>query len=153
MSITDERPAAEAVCKNAATVNLPFSQTIIFPGNDRPIEENIFVISMREVAKSRQDWVSEQYAGRNLLLDEAKADAIRKEQLAQPLYGTFTVVGCITYFYRNGNATDQTGFILDVYRPCAESPVGECAFNMGHPATYNQEDILVRESHRGLFAK
>jgi hypothetical protein len=153
LSLTEESDAAKKVCKDAFGQNLEFLKVMILPDEDLPIEERAFVIGMQEIIKDRMDRIDYQYAGRIAMLGKEQADAIRDEEMAQQLFSTFTIVGCITYTYRGGNALGQTAFILDVDRPCPESPVGKCAFDVSRPRKYGDKDVMGTEVRRGLFAR
>lgn len=85
---------------------------------------------MIDIVNDRRKKIDDQYAGAAAVLGKAEGDPLKKEGLAGPLASTFVIVGCITYSYRNGNAFGQTAFILGVDRPCQQSPVGKCAFDV-----------------------
>jgi hypothetical protein len=78
---------------------------------------------------------------------------IGTQEITQPPFSAFSIVGCITYAYRDGNAWGQTAFIIDVDRPCPESPVGKCAFDVSRPRKYGSKDVMGTEVRRGLFAR
>jgi hypothetical protein len=153
LSITEESDAAKKVCKDAFGQNLEFLKIMILPDEDLPIEDHAFLIGMQEITKARMARIDYQSAGRLAMLGKEEADAIRDEEMAQPLSSTFTIVGCITYAYRGGNALGQTAFILDVDRPCPESPVGKCTFDVSRPRKYGAKDVMGTEVRRGLFAR
>jgi hypothetical protein len=153
LSITEESDTAKKVCKDAFGQNLEFLKIMILPDEDLPIEDHDFLIGMQEILKDRIHRLDYQYAGRIAMFGKEEADAIRDEEMAQPLSSTFTIVGCITYSYRGGNALGQTAFILDVDRPCPESPVGKCTFDVSRPKKYGAKDVMGTEVRRGLFAR
>ena len=152
LSTTEESDTAKKVCGDALGQHSDLN-VMILPDEDRPIEENNFVIGMREIINDRMERINYQYTGRIAMLGKEQADVIRNEEMAQPLFSTFTIVGCITYAYRGGNALGQTAFILDVDRPCPESPVGKCTFDVSRPRQYGDKDVIGTEVRRGLFAR
>jgi hypothetical protein len=153
LSITDERSAAEAACKDAADRTYRSIQTIIFPDEEQPLDDWVFVISTSDIKKHRRDEAALQYAGRLVMLGKERADEMMQEDLARPLFSTFTVAGCVTYFYRDGRASGQTAFLLDITRRCLESPVGKCAFDVSHVAEFGPETMWITEIRRSVFAR
>jgi hypothetical protein len=150
---TEESDAVIKICKDALGQNLEDLKVMILPDEDIPIQERTFPITVQEIRKNRMDWIDFQYAARMAMLGKEKADEIRDEEMAQPLFSTFRIAGCITYTYRGGNALGQTAFILDVDRPCAESPVGKCLFDVSRPRGYGAKEMMGTEVRRGLFAR
>jgi hypothetical protein len=47
----------------------------------------------------------------------------------------------------------KTAFVLDIFRPCTESPVGECAFEVSRRRDYEADEIKVKEYNRDLLAE
>jgi hypothetical protein len=150
---TEESDAVKKICKDALGQHLDDLKVMILPDEDIPIEERTFLITVQEIRKNRMNWIDFQYAARMAMLGKEKADEMRDEEMAQPLFSTFRIAGCITYAYRDGNALGQTAFILDVDRPCQESPVGKCTFDVSRPREYRDKDVMGTEVRRGLFAR
>ena len=150
---TEESDAVGKVCNDALGQHVEDLKVMILPDEDIPIEERTFLITVQEIRKNRLDWIDFQYAARMAILGKEKADEIRDEEMAEPLFSTFRIAGCITYAYRGGNALGQTAFILDVDRPCPESPVGKCSFDVSRPREYGAKEVMGTEVRRGLFAR
>jgi hypothetical protein len=144
-SFTEAAPAARAVCKGAFAKNLEWLQSMIFPDEEREIEIiGGFYTSMQDIMNERMDQVDFQYNGSIPFVGKEKAEARKKEDLALPLRAGFTVVGCILYSYRGGNAFGQTAFLLDLNRSCPEiSPLAKCSFDVRPGKKYLADEILV----------
>jgi len=153
LATTNEHVVAEAACKEASGRKPRDVDAIVFPGEDVPIEDGSFTINMRDIARDRSNRISEQYNAGKAYFGEEKAQTRRQQEMAQPLFTSFTIVGCITYSYRDRKAIGQTAFILDVYRRCPETPAARCTFDMSHERDYPAGDMSVSEVRSGLFAK
>jgi hypothetical protein len=87
------------------------------------------------------------------ITDEYSEEA-RRKKLAQSVFSSFTVIGCIIYSYRARSASGQTAFALDVDKSC-EPYIGplKCTFDVSHSAEYGAGNLIITESDRGLFAR
>jgi hypothetical protein len=143
MSLTQALPAARAICNEDPGKHLEFDQSMIFPDEDRDIQDNTFTIGIQEIKNRWVARITSQYP-----------EARWKELLANPVFSSFTVIGCIIYSYRDRSASGQTAFAFDVAKSC-EPDIGpfKCAFDASHPAKYRADDMLITESFVGLFAR
>jgi hypothetical protein len=144
MSLTEVTSAARAACDEDPSKHLEFDQSMIFPAEDRHIQSSPFIIGNQEIKNRWMERIIEEYTG------EA-----RRQQLAQPIRTSFTVIGCIIYSYRDRSAAGQTAFALDIHRSC-EIDLGRypmCSFDVSHLAEYPADDLVITESFTGLFAR
>jgi hypothetical protein len=151
-SLDKQASAARTVCEDASK-HLEFTQIMIFPDEGRHLWDRGFTINMQEIIDRRMEQIAFQYNESIPYVGKEKAEAKRQEELANPIFDAFTVVGCLVYSYRSGRAYGKTAFVLDIDKPCQESPVGKCAFDVSHRAEYRADEMLVTESDRALFAR
>jgi hypothetical protein len=141
MSSTEETPAARAICSEDPWKNLEFNHSMIFPDEERHIHGGPFTIGIQDIKNRWVERITSQYP-----------EARWRELLTNPVFSSFTVVGCIIYSYRARGASGQTAFVLDVHRSCNIAH-GECTFDVSHPAEYGAGEMVITESNRGLFAR
>jgi hypothetical protein len=166
LSLTEQNTAARAVCDSAREIfennpygkNLEYMQSIIFPNEERQIREvGALIISTDEMIQSKVREIDFQYSGSLPYIGEKQAATKREEALAnlktKPIFSAFYIVGCIVYTYRSGSAFGKTAFVLNVFRPCTESPVGACTFEVGSRRDYEANEMQVKEYNLDLLAE
>jgi hypothetical protein len=113
--------------------------------------------SMKEIITSKVHGIDFQYAESIPYIGKEQAEARRERDLTnlktKPMSSGFYIVGCIVYAYRSGSAFGKTAFVLDIFRPCTESPVGECSFEVSRRRDYEANEIQVKEYNRDLLAE
>ena len=166
LSLTEQNTAARAVCDGARAMfddnpyrgNLKHLQSIVFPNEERKIHEvGGLIIRTDEIIQSKIREIDFQYSASVPYIGKAQAETRREEALAdlkaKPVFSAFYVVGCIVYTYRGGGAFGKTAFVLDLFRPCPESPVGACTFEVSSRRDYEATEVLVKEYNRDLLAE
>ena len=130
LSLNDQASTARAACEGRSTKPLEFTQSVIFPDEDHQIEGGSFAISQQEITNRWMERITSQYTESIPYVGKEKADARKKEELVQPVFSSFTVIGCIIYSYRDRSASGETAFALDVHKSC-ETDIGplKCAFD------------------------
>ena len=110
------------------------------------------LIAMKIVLQER---ASEIYRDANLAIPMIGKDAANrrlKQRLAYTPYAGFNLVGCVNYFIPAGKTYGHTTFVYELNRPCAEGPVGVCAFDLTHIADYRTADVLLKKALGGSLA-
>jgi hypothetical protein len=166
LSLTEQNAAARAVCDGSRAIfednpygkNLEHLQSIVFPNEERQIKEvGSLIVRTNEIIRSKIRGIEFQYKGSIPFIGEEQAASKSEEALAElrakPIFSAFYFVGCIVYAYRSGSAIGKTAFVLDIVRPCAESPVGQCAFDVSNPGHYRADEMRVNEYNRDLLAE
>jgi hypothetical protein len=166
LSLTEQNTAARAVCKESRAIfednpygkNLEHLQSLVFPNEERQIQEvGGLVIRADEIIGSKIRGIEVQYKGSIPYIGEEQAASRREEALAElktkPVFSAFYIVGCIVYAYRSGSTFGETAFVPDIFRPCAESPAGKCAFDVSRPRDYRADEMQVKEYNRDLLAQ
>jgi hypothetical protein len=164
--LTDQNTAARAVCESSRAIfednpygkNLEHLQSIVFPNEERQIKQvGGLIIRTDEIIQSKIRGIELQYKESIPYIGEEQAAAKRERELAElktnPIFSAFYIVGCIIYAYRSGSALGKTAYVLDISRPCAESPVGKCAFEVSGHRDYEGGEMRVSEYNRDLLAE
>ena len=141
ISLNGVRHEAESICKENLPPSLNFLKSVVFPNEAGKINEGDFIINRRDVQKARTDYINSQ------------PEFLHKQMADNPLYGVFTVVGCITYKIAGSTKRGETAFSFNVAKHVPGYSRLEGGFNMDKPANISSADMFLTPITWDLFAQ